>query len=388
MGSDLFKFFISGEKKEILPGSYLWELPLSGKNTRHSCNLVFTTGDYYLAACKFLCKDYFAILQAGLNSFFNKPLQIDQITCIKIFLEKHGAFYHPLKILVALTNSETCSFVMNGAVSSRGLSLLKNECNLLFKLNQMYSKCYLPQIYGFDFIKRDKGRVGFFLGQWFEDYKEFHITDDKGKRQIAIWESDGTCRHIKLSHGLKFYQEISRILTYYYNLETFEQISSWHHAAGDFVVNMENDKLDVRLITVREYSALTQFAAEKDNKNINILPSLLLFFLNLTIRIRLDRLNGTGKIIMIDIAVLNSVVKGFLSALDEKSKDYDYGNLREHFIEFFLQFDLGQIFEIVENGIEPSKSDPVEILLIKENLNAHCRQLNLIFKIFKNNLFY
>jgi len=83
---------------------------------------------------------------------------------------------------------------------------------------------------------------------------------------------------------------------------------------------------------------------------------------------------------MIDIAVLNSVVKGFLSALDEKSKDYDYGNLREHFIEFFLQFDLGQIFEIVENGIEPSKSDPVEILLIKENLNAHCRQLNLIFK--------
>jgi len=380
MGSNLFSFFISGAKKEVLPGSYLWGLPLSGEETRHSCESFFTTGDYYLTACKFLSKDHFSILQTGLSSFFNRPVKMDQIASIKVFLEKHGAFYHPLKIQVVLHNSATCSFVMNGAVSSRGLSLMKNEYKLLFKINQMYSKCYLPQVYGFDFINRDKGRVGFFLGQWFEDYKEFHVTDDKGKRQIAIWESDGSCQHIKLNRGFKIYQEISRILTYYYNLETFGQISSWHHAAGDFIVNIKDDKLDVRMITVREYSSLKQFAAGKDDKNINILPSLLFFFLNLTIRIRLDRLNGTGKTIMIDIAVLNSVVKGFLSALDEKSKDYDYGNLREHFIEFFLQFDLGQIFEIVENGIEPSKSDPVEILLIKENLNAHCRQLNLIFK--------
>ena len=385
MGFNLFRFFISGAKKEVLPGSDLWELPLSGKDTRHLSELVFTTGDYYLTACKFLSRDHFSILQTGLSSFFNRPVKMDQISSIKVFLEKHGAFYHPLKIQVVLHNSATSSFVMNGAVSSRGLSLMKNEYDLLFKINQIYSKCYLPQVYGFDFVEIDKGRVGFFLGQWFEDYKEFHVTDDKGKRQIAIWESNGSCQHIELSHGFKIYQEISRILTYYYNIETFEQISSWHHAAGDFIVNMEDDKLDVRLITVREYSPLTQFAAGKDDKNINILPSLLLFFLNLTIQIRLDRLNGTGKTIMVDIAVLNSIVKGFLSALDEKSKDYDYGNLREHFIEFFLQFDFEQIFGIVENGVEFSSSDPREILLIKENLDAHCRQLYLIFK---NNLFY
>jgi len=380
MGSNLFRFFISGAKKEVLPGSDLWKLPLSGKDTRHSFDSAFTTGDYYLTACKFLSKDHFFILQKGLNSFFNRPVQMDQITSINVFLEKHGAFYHPLKIQVVLNNNETCSFVMNGAVSSRGLLLIKNEYDLLFKINQMYSQCYLPQIYGFDFVEIDKGRVGFFLGQWFEDYKEFHVTDDKGKRQIAIWESNGSCQHIELNHGFKIYQEISRILTYYYNLETFEQISSWHHAAGDFIVNMEDDKLDVRMITVREYSSLTQFAAGKDDKNINILPSLLLFFLNLTIHIRLDRLNGTGKTIMVDKAVINSTIKGFLSALDEKSKDYDYGDLREHFIEFFLQFDSEQIFGIVENGVESSSTNPIEIKLIKENLNAHCRQLYLFFK--------
>ncbi|MDA3787426.1 MAG: hypothetical protein PF503_02865 [Desulfobacula sp.] len=380
MGSNLFSFFISGAEKEVLPGSDLWELRLSGKDTRHSSNSSFTTGDYYLTACKFLSKDNFSILQKALGSFFNSTVHMDQITTVKVFLEKHGAFYHPLKIQVALNNSETSSFVMNGAVSSRGLLLMENEYDLLLKINQMYSKCYLPQIYGFDFVEIDKGRVGLFLGQWFDDYQEFHVTDDQDKRQIAIWESNGSCHYIDLSHGFKIYQEISRILTYYYNLETFEQISSWHNAAGDFIVNMKDDKLDIRMITVREYSPLTQLGAGKDDQKRYLLPSLLFFFLDLTIRIRFDRLNGTGKTIMIDIAVLNSVVKGFLSALDEKSGIYDYGNLREHFIEFFLHFDLGQIFEIMENGIEFSSSDPREILLIKENLNAHCRQLNSIFK--------
>ncbi|MEN8211281.1 MAG: hypothetical protein ABFR31_06145 [Thermodesulfobacteriota bacterium] len=305
---------------------------------------------------------------------------MDQIATIKVYLEKHGAFYHPLKIQVVLKNSATCSFVLNGAVSNQGLSLIKSEYDLLFRINQMHSKCYVPQIYGFDFINRDKGRVGFFLGQWFEDYKEFHVTDDKGKRQIAIWESDGSCQHIALNHGFKIYQEISRILTYYYNLETFEQISSWHHAAGDFIVNLEDDKLSVRLITVRKYSPLTQLGAGRDDQKRYLLPSLLFFFLDLTIRIRLDRLNGTGKTIMVDKAVINSISKGFLSALDEKSRVYDYGDLKEHFIEFFWQFDLEQIFGIVENVIESSSSDPNEIILIKKNLDTHCRQLYSIFK--------
>ena len=45
MGFNLFRFFISGAKKEVLPGSDLWKLPLSGKDTRHLYDLVLTTGD-------------------------------------------------------------------------------------------------------------------------------------------------------------------------------------------------------------------------------------------------------------------------------------------------------------------------------------------------------
>jgi hypothetical protein len=34
----------------------------------------------------------------------------------------------------------------------------------------------------------------------------------------------------------------------------------------------------------------------------------------------------------------------------------------------------------MENSVESSNPNPLEIMLIKENLNTHCRQLNLIFK--------
>ena len=389
MGTSLFRFFISGIEKEVAPDSHLWQLPLSGKNIRQSCDFTlttgFTTGDYYLAACEFLSKDNFSILKIGLKTFFDKFFQADQITQIKIFLEKHGAFYHPLKIEIALDKKHTCSFVLNGAVSKQGVSLIKTEYDLLSHINKIcpnpiHQVLYLPQVFGFDFIGTNKGKVGFFLGQWFENYKEFHISDDNKTRQITIWESDGTCHYIEMEDAFGIYQKIAEILTYYYDLETFKQILSWHHAAGDFIVSLENGKFSVKLITVRAYSALTELGAGENDINTYILPSLLFFFMDLTIRIRIDRLNGTGETVLIDEDILNSVIKGFLSALDEKSAIYDYGDLKAGFIEFFFQFDLAQLCGLAENIVKSCYSDPLEIRLIEENLKIHCKTLYTNFK--------
>ncbi len=390
MGTSLFRFFISGIEKEVAPDSHLWQLPLSGKNIRQSCDSSLTkgltTGDYYLAACEFLSKDNFSILKIGLKFFFDKSIQAGQISQIKIFLEKHGAFYHPLKIDVVLDKNTTCSFVLNGAVSKQGISLIKTEYDLLSrinqinKVNQIQPALHLPQVFGFDFIGTNKGKVGFFLGQWFENYKEFHISDDNKTRQITIWESDGTCHYIEMEDAFGIYQKIAEILTYYYDLETFKQILSWHHAAGDFIVSLENGKLRVKLITVRAYSPLTKLGAGENDINTYILPSLLFFFMDMTIRIRIDRLNGTGETVLIDEDMLNSVIKGFLSALDEKSAIYDYGDLKTDFIEFFFQFDLEQLCELAENIVQSCYFDPLEIKLIEENLKIHCKTLYTNFK--------
>ena len=393
MDSSLFCCFISGEKKEVFPGSRLWKIPLSGEDTGFSSDIFFKeatknsvimVGDYFSASCKFLSENNFSILKSGLEAVFKGSVQTDQINKISVFLEKHGAFYHPLKIGVTFNESDVCFFVLNGAVSGSGLSLIKNEYHLISSLNKAYSKHYLPQVFGIDFIKSDKGKIGFFLGEWFEGYKEFHVTQDRAqdrdKRQIVIWESDGSCKHILETEALEIYQEISRILTYYYNLETFEQIFPWHHAAGDFVVKQEKGNIHVRLITVRGYSPLTELDTGEKDKNEHILPALLFFFLNLTLRMRVDRLNGTGKTVMLGKRVIKASVEGFLKALDEKSIIYDFGDLRSVFIEFFLQFTRGQITGIMQNILESCHPESSEINLLEQNLESHCKTLYSIFK--------
>jgi hypothetical protein len=273
-------------------------------------------------------------------------------------------------------------------VSKSGLTLVEKEYQLILGLNKTHSKSYLPKVFGIDFIKTDKGQVGFFLGEWFDGYKEFHVTKDRAARQIVVWDSDGSCHYISQIEAFPIYRSISRILTYYYNIETFEQISPWHHAAGDFIVRQEGDNIHVRLVTVRGYSPLTQFNGDGKDKNVHILPSLMFFFLNLTLRMRLDRLNGMGQSVMLEEKIIPVIVEGFLQALDEKSLCYDFGDLRSIFIGFFQQFNPEQTIEIIENILELCPPDPLEIAIIQKNLESHCRGLHLIFKNIKNSVFY
>ncbi|WP_300460048.1 hypothetical protein [Desulfobacula sp.] len=389
MASPLICFFLSGEEKQVLPGSRLWKLPLSGKGMDSSSDIpcdpiprepVITIGDYFSAAGRFLSENDFSILKTGIEALVKQPVLTDQIDRISVFLEKHGAFYHPLKIQVAVHGSSPCSFVLNGAISIPGLALIEKEYHLISGLNITYANRYLPLVFGVDVIKTEKGKIGFFLGEWFDGYKEFHATVDQGTRQIVIWESDGTGHTISETNALPIYQEISRILTYYYDLETFEQIFPWHHAAGDFIVRQKADTMSVRMITVRGYAPLTEFSAADSDKKANILPSLMFFCLNLTLRMRLDRLNGTGQDVMLGDKTIPAVVHGFLQALDEKSMVYDYGELRVSFLAFVRQFSLEQMMGLMAAILDSHHPVPAEMRLIEKMLVSHCTILHAVFK--------
>ncbi|OGR11698.1 MAG: hypothetical protein A2097_05430 [Desulfobacula sp. GWF2_41_7] len=389
MGKNRFHFFISGEEEAVFPGSRLWELPLSGIRSGRegdfpsesaSQGSKITVGDYFLASCEVLSGKEFLILRKGLGAVFSRPVSKVDIAGVSVFLEKHGAFYHPLKIRVELKNSQTCFFVLNGAVSGPGLSLIETEYALISRLNKFFLKSYLPRIFGLDILETQKGRIGFFLGEWFQDYKEFHVTGGSGQRKIVIWESDGSCRYLPEKSMLPVYREAARILTFYYNIDTFEQIYPWHHAAGDFIVREAGGRFHVRLVTVRGYSPLTEFGSDEADQKNHILPSLLVFFFTLSLKMRLDRIDGTGEAVMLGDGVLTTIVDGFLDALDEKSKVYDYGDLRQVFTTFLNGFSLDQIMNTVAAILESCDWNPVENLLIKENLESHCRILQSVFK--------
>ena len=83
---------------------------------------------------------------------------------------------------------------------------------------------------------------------------------------------------------------------------------------------------------------------------------------------------------MIEKNVLQATIDGFLSELNEKTSDYDYGDLKMIFISFFQQFSLDQIIGLMEQIIEFSHPNAEDSILIEENIQSHCRLLHSIFK--------
>ena len=316
------------------------------------------------------------------------------IRTVDLFLEKHGAFYHPLRVTVASETGRRVSFVLNGAVSEPGLALIEKEYRLLAGFEKRLSGVHTPRVFGagvqtLEPVKPEnsslkKRPLGFFLGEWFEGYREFHVSEAQGKRQIAVWESGGRVAYLSLERAKAIYEQVAYILAAHYNALTGEQISPWHHAAGDFVVNPLVEGLPVKLITVRGYQPLMEFDPATDPKD-NVLPALLFFFLNLTLRMRLDRLDGVGNPVFLEEPVLTATVHGFLRSLGDRSGQTSQAlggtkGLENIFAAFLAGFSQEQLQEILVNLIQAWPPNASEFSLAEAHLASHSSALHSLFK--------
>ena len=176
------------------------------------------------------------------------------------------------------------------------------------------------------------------------------------------------------------YAQVSKILTAYYNLESFEQIFSWHHAAGDFIVKTENEKLELRLVTVRRYAAI--FENQKNTQTApgdpqRILQVLLIFFLSLSIHMRLDRLDGIGEMVWSDRVAVDATLIGFLEALSKKP---DVPSLPDSplacFIAYMTSCTAGDLIDLTEAIVNRFNPQMPELTLIKKNIHPHVETLH------------
>lgn len=378
----LFRFFASGENHEVFPGNDLWEMPLHGKTSvllhpsikkQPQQNSSITIGEYFLACESILKKDDDQIL----NRAVQRHGVSKKIKQVHLFLEKHGAFYHPIRIAIIINEEETLSLVANGAVSSKGRALAMSENSLIERLNQSHLFNHLPDVFGYDTLQMNQYRVAFFIGEWFKGYQEFHATRKRADH-IVLWDGCGCEQFVPVEKAIGIYKNASEILTDYYDIETFDQILAWHHGAGDFVAKMVRDHFKVKLITVRNYGPL--FEMEKNSKDgSTFLFALFLYFLKLTVGMRLDRLDGVGAPVMLPEGILDGVLAGFCEALDEKSKSHDFGDIKGAFCSFFKQFDADQIQMAMENLLGNMTIPEVEMNLIREKRKTHCLKLFNIF---------
>jgi hypothetical protein len=338
-----------------------------------------TLGNYFEAIKSFILRDHGRSLVTVLREQLKTDISPDSISEILIRTEKHGALYHLASIEV-LSERRSLKMCVSTAVSENSKVWLRHEFDLLKFLNSTFALPYLPKPFFLGDVKvhLDHGNesLSMSLKEWFENYHEWHVSMDekRGKQRICIWDLRNGHRFASKEEEFEIFRQSSKILTLYYDIQGFNQIYPWHHAAGDFIVRSEKGIIDVKLTTARKYEPIMLFSSED---TIDPVVALTYFFLNLSIRMRLDKLDGVGMGAWAYDFSVEALIQGFFEGLGIMDADgrYGLGKVRD-LLFLFKDFDregLARLFHPLLDLYE--NEDPGDFSVIQANLGSHVQQL-------------
>jgi hypothetical protein len=322
-------------------------------------------GQYFRSVEGFLKEDEFIPLLQAAAQKTGREISLNEITEILIRAEKHGFLYHPASIELIMNRTKV-KFGLNVAVTDTGKRWLREETSLLRELRAKHGLPFLPEAY----LSGELNSMVFLLEEWFEGYHEFHITRDESKHRLQLWEFGTGYLNLSNSQSCEIYRQSSKILTLYYDFENFNHIYPWHHAAGDFIVKADNEKIDVRLTTARRYKPLLGFRRDE----INPLFALFYFFLHLSLHMRLDKIDGVGEVVWAEDYSVDAVLQGFSEALRQKDA-FNNPGLYKEFIVLLRSFSLDELkasFTPLFDLYAGTKDLPV----IGMNLDGHAKKLH------------
>jgi hypothetical protein len=355
-------------------------LPLDRPGSGLSQKQGITYGQYFDCIKAALSREDFMRLAWASGLQLKKALAGQDLETILIFSEKHGNLYHPAKIEVR-TPLGTALFVMNVALSAAGNGILGSEFETLHYLGGTFPYPFLPRVYFLEQVpfppEVGEGEAGMFLADWFEGYHEFHLSRDPsdGRVKPVLWNGEDPPPFLTGEEARQVYFQTARILTLYYNVLTYQQIFPWHHGAGDFVIRKGGPALEVKLITARQYGAMA------DPSDLPAEEALLFFYLNLSLRTRLDRLDGVGEVVWAGEDSLEGSLLGFLEALDIKSREEAWP---ERFLPEFLRKLRGLSLEALEERLsallESSSPEAPDLPVIRRHFSEQVKDLGRILK--------
>lgn len=338
-------YFLSTTADPIDASHPLWRRPLpenrqgqtaAVRSTDETADTV-SYGGYFAAVQRFCQADGWLRVVRAVSRRLARPILANDLQHVAIYLEKHGALYHPARLQVTVNGSRLL-FVVNVAVSDAGRQILPIEVEALERLNDQRPFGWLPKVYDWDATDPH-----LFLGEWFEGFHEFHLTRPPGSQTTAVvvWDGAPTPTLLSSHQETDLYRQAALILTACYDPISSSQIHPWHHAAGDFVVRVDPAQLAVKLITVRGYTplALAADGGSAPDTERAILDTLAAFFIQLTLRMRLDRIDGVGDVAWAPPASLAPTVAGFFQGLDLTAR---LSGFPEDFPEIFRRY-LNQV---------------------------------------------
>jgi hypothetical protein len=367
----------------FLGSSLLGELPLSELDPAATIPLGrpgtervpgFPLVHYFRAIQKVIEKKGYKNLLAALRTRLDRRVTLEEIREIRIFSEKHGSDYHPAKIEVYLPG-QVIPFAANVALTERGRFVLANEFEILRNLNHKYNLDYLPRPYFLEEAETDPTAGAstlllIYLADWLEGFYEFHLSIDPadGRQKTVLWDNPRHDHYLPEALIRSIYKETARILTRYYDLATFAQIHPWHQGAGDFITRIENNRVAVRLVAARQYGPLI------GPEDLPWEEALLFFWLNLSLRVRLDRLDGVGEIAWADEGCLSSAGEGFYLGLKEKvNRGECTKEVPGRFRKFLRSLSTEDLEERLAAMVRAYDSSAPDLPIIEKHLDRHLK---------------
>ena len=351
------------------------ELALPFKLTPTQNHPHLTLKDYFDAIKAFIFKDRGKPLEDVLRDKVDLPTCSEDIRKIEIRSEKHGVLYH-LSSVKIFSQGSPVTFSVSTSITEKGRKWLNHEFDLLNLLHRHFKFSYLPEPYFSGEVschsKASKETLTMMLSEWFEDYHEWHFSRGPGvgNHNLCIWDLQHGNRFASREQSFSILKQVSRILTLYYDPETYLQIYPWHHAAGDFIVRVAKNEVDVKLTTARKYESFMEvFSTE----TVNPVTAIIYFFMNLTIRIRLDKLDGVGEIYWAEDFSVIAATAGFFEAVNSM---VGAGRLpvdhAENLLSLLKSFDLEELKNLFDSLLVLyAKDDPEDFQTIRKNLKNH-----------------
>lgn len=300
-------------------------------------------GPYLRAIAGYLSANSYRALRTVLaRQPFPAP-RLRESKSIRLISEKHGALYSVSRLEVEFEN-RTFSFAVNTAFSPEQQAFLHHEHTLLKTLYKRFQHPFLPRPFlaGSTTLHVERGviPIALFVAEWFEDFHEFHLSRPKpgegtaGDLALHLWKPEPAPFFLDPGQTAELYRQAAAILTAYLDAGSFKQIYPWHHAAGDFIVRTRRRGIEVRLITARSYRCLLPGRTDAENKPLGLLH----FFINLAVRMRLDRLDGTGDLVWAPPSCLPHIIRGFCEIWEKRRHDDPIFPGVEDIFSLFLQF--------------------------------------------------
>jgi hypothetical protein len=265
------------------------------------------------------------------------------------------------------------------ALSTEAKEMLERECALLDRLNRRFAYPLIPQIYfKAKVVSGHSGQtetIDMALSNWFEGYHEWHFSGDKNNAEtISIWNMERGYQSATTDVVREIIRQASKILTLYYDPLFNHQIYPWHHGAGDFVVRIDEEGVDVRLISVRGYD---ETISPLEISITDPMERVLYFFLNMTVRMRIDKFEGMGDPIWAGTYILPAILSGFLEGLRQKEEEGKIDNhIREKVLLYLKDNTREALHEKLVRQIEMYRGiDPVDFSCMHEHIGAHANEL-------------